>query len=504
MTLEMRGITKRFPGVLANDNVDFDVRPGEVHALLGENGAGKSTLMNVLSGLYHPDEGEIRLAGRAVRFHDPHEAIAHGIGMVHQHFMLVPTLTVADNIMLGAEVTRGGGVLDHAEARRRIAGLSKQYGLAVDPDATVGELPVGVQQRIEIVKALYRRADILLLDEPTAVLTPQESDDLFRVVRELAADGKAIVFITHKLREVFALADRITVLRGGRVVGTTTPTDATEASLAAMMVGRSVELRVTKTPAQPREPVLRVEGLVVGDDRGHRRVDGVSLEVRSGEVLGIAGVEGNGQTELIEALTGLRAPLGGRVQLNGRDVTGAPPRELFGAGLAHVPEDRHRYGLVLTYPLADNLVLSSYDRPPFARGFGIVWEAVRRFAERVVKEFDVRVPSVRTLAGHLSGGNQQKAVVGREFSREMRLLVAAQPTRGVDVGSTEFIHRRIVAARDAGTAVLLVSAELDEVLSLADRVAVIYGGRIVAERPTGQFTREEIGLLMTGAMATSS
>ena len=501
--LEMRGITKRFPGVVANEQVDFDLRVGEIHALLGENGAGKSTLMNILSGLYQPDEGEIVLGARPVRFESPHDAIAAGIGMVHQHFMLVPTLTVAENIMLGAEITFGPGLIDRATARRRILGLSIEYGLAVDPRALVGELPVGVQQRIEILKALFRDADILVLDEPTAVLTPGEAVDLFRVIRGLVAGPrpKSVVFISHKLREVLTLADRITVLRAGRVVGTTTPAEATEASLAAMMVGRPVLLRVDKGPARVGEPVLTVEGLTVRGDRGNVAVDGLSLEVRAGEIVGVAGVEGNGQTELVEALTGLRRAAAGRVLLDGRDLTNAPPRRLFEARLSHVPEDRQKHGLVLGYPVADNLVLSSYHRWPFTRGLSIVREQVLRFARRIVEEFDVRTPSVLTPVRNLSGGNQQKTVVGREFSRPMRLLIAAQPTRGLDIGSIEFIHRRIVQARDQGTAVLLVSAELDEVTALADRIAVVYRGRIAALRPTDELSREELGLLMAGAHA---
>jgi simple sugar transport system ATP-binding protein len=498
----MRGIVKRFPGVLANDRVDFDLRPGEVHALLGENGAGKSTLMNVLYGLYHADEGEVIVGGKPVRFQGPHEAIAAGVGMVHQHFMLVPTLTVAENIVLGAEVTRGP-LLDHQAAEAAIRDLSRQYGLEVDPHALVRDLPVGVQQRVEILKALYRRADILALDEPTAVLTPQEADDLFRVIRGLVARGKAVIFISHKLREVFAIADRITVLRGGKVVGHTTPREATEESLAAMMVGRAVALRVAKEPARPDGPVLSVSSLRVLNDLGGVAVDDLSLEVRAGEILGIAGVEGNGQTELVEAVTGLRRPVRGRIELLGSDVTRASPRDLFERGLAHVPEDRHKHGLVLTYPVDENLVLSTYYRPPFARGVARVFAEVLRFATSVIREFDVRTPSPRTPIGNLSGGNQQKAVVGRELVRKLRLLVAAQPTRGVDVGSTEFIHRRIVDARDGGAAVLLVSAELDEIMNLADRVAVLYQGRVVALRPTGEFTRAEIGLLMAGAREKS-
>ena len=497
--VEMRGITKRFPGVLANDSVDFDPRAGEVHALLGENGAGKSTLMNVLSGLYAPDAGEIIIGGKHVHFKGPSDAIARGIGMVHQHFMLVRTLTVAENIVLGAETLRAGMFLDHAEARRRISALAEQYGFGVDPSALVGDLPVGIQQRVEILKALYRQADVLLLDEPTAVLTPRESDDLFRVVRNLADDGKAVVLITHKLREVFAVADRITVLRDGRVVEQTTPNATTEQALATSMVGRPVLMRVTQTAGTPGPNVLRVEGLTVTGDRGVPAIADLALTVRQGEIVGIAGVEGNGQTELVEALTGLRAPVAGRVWLNDRDVTGASPRSLIEAGLSHIPEDRHKYGLVLTFPLDDNLVLSTYYQPPFASGPRRVVDAIRRFAERVVREFDIRTPSILTTIGTLSGGNQQKTVVGREFSRPMRLLIAAQPTRGLDVGSIEFIHARIIAARDAGTAVLLVSAELDEVLALSDRVAVLYRGKVVALRQTAEFSRDEVGLLMAGS-----
>ncbi len=497
--VEMRGITKRFPGVLANDGVDFDVRAGEVHALLGENGAGKSTLMNVLSGLYAPDAGEIIVNGKPVQFHGPDDAIARGIGMVHQHFMLVRTLTVAENIVLGAETLRAGVFLDHAEARRRIADLASQYGFAVDPGAIVGDLPVGLQQRVEILKALYRRADVLLLDEPTAVLTPRESDDLYRVVRSLAANGKSIVLITHKLREVFAAADRITVLRDGRVVERTAPNATNEQALATSMVGRSVLMRVTKTPGTPGPDVLRVEGLTVTNDRGAQAIADLALTVRAGEVVGIAGVEGNGQTELVEALTGLRSPISGHIWLNGRDLTGVSARTLIKAGLSHIPEDRHKFGLVLGFPVDDNLVLSTYYQAPFARGPRRIIEAIRAFARRVVQEFDIRTPSVLTRIGSLSGGNQQKAVVGREFSRPMRLLIAAQPTRGLDVGSIEFIHARIIAARDSGTAILLVSAELDEILALSDRVAVLYRGRLVAQRPAHEFTRDEIGLFMAGS-----
>jgi simple sugar transport system ATP-binding protein len=496
--LETINVTKRFPGVVANDRITFTLLPGEIHVLLGENGAGKTTLMNILYGLYHPDEGEVRLHGQPVRFNSPRDAIDHGIGMVHQHFMLVPTLTVAENVMLGMETVKRGVVLAEREAEARIAALARSYGFEIFPGALVANLPVGVQQRVEIVKALYRNATILILDEPTAVLAPQEAEELFGVMRRLARQGKSIIFITHKLKEVFAVADRITVLRHGRVVATTTPAEATEASLAALMVGRPVLLRVEKGPARPGPEVLRVEGLRVRSDRGTIAVDNLALRLRAGEILGIAGVEGNGQSELVEALTGLRPIEAGRVYLLDRDVTGAGPREIVQLGVAHVPEDRHKHGLVLSHPVADNLVLQSYYRPPFARGLLRVFRAIRDFALRLIREFDIRTPSPETPARNLSGGNQQKAVVAREFSRELRLLIAAQPTRGLDVGSTEFIHRKIVAARDAGVAVLLVSAELDEVMSLADRIAVMSRGQIVETVPAERASREELGLLMAG------
>jgi general nucleoside transport system ATP-binding protein len=497
-TLEMRGVTKRFPGVVATDHIDLRVEPGEIHALLGENGAGKSTLMNILYGLYQPDEGEILLDGAPVRFEGPRDAIAHRIGMVHQHFMLVPPLSVAENVMLGEESTRGP-LLDRGDAERRVRTLSERYGLAVDPEACVADLSVGVQQRVEIIKALYRGADILILDEPTAVLTPQEADELLGIMRELAAQGKSIIFITHKLREVLAVADRITVLRSGRVVGTTTPAEATRETLAAMMVGRPVLLRVEKGPARPEGAVLRVSDLRVLGDRRNVAVDGLSLDVRAGEIVGLAGVEGNGQSELVEALTGLREVVAGRVLLGERDLTHASPRDVFEAGVAHIPSDRHKYGLVLSQPVSENLVLSSYYQKPYARGIRRVFSAIARHAARLVRAFDIRTPSTQTPVGALSGGNQQKTVAAREFSREIRLLIAAQPTRGLDVGSMEFLHRRIVQARDQGVAVLLVSAELDEILSLADRVAVIYRGRIAGEMPTADATADALGLLMAGA-----
>ena len=501
--LSIRDLTKRFGPVLANDGIDLEIGPGEIHALLGENGAGKTTLMNVLFGLVEPDAGTILLRGEPYRPAGPSDAIRAGIGMVHQHFMLIPTFTVVENVVLGSEPT-GRLTLDLPTARADLATLSERFGLNVDPDALVRDLPVGVQQRVEILKALYRQADVLILDEPTAVLAPPEVEQLFEVMRGLAAGGRSIIFISHKLREVLSVADHVTVLRRGQVVGTVRPDDATEQSLATMMVGRPVDLVVEKAPATPREEILRVDGLRVLDQRGSVVVDGVDLTVRGGEIVGLAGVEGNGQTELVEALAGLRSVRDGRVTIVNADLTGASPRDLAEHGVSHIPEDRHRYGLVLAHSLADNLVLSRYDRQPFARWFRRMLDAVRQFAARLVAEYDVRTPSVRAQAATLSGGNQQKVVVARELSAEPRLLIAAQPTRGVDVGATELIHRRISAARDAGAAVLLISSELDELLAVADRLLVIYRGRITAELDTESVDREMLGLLIAGASRPSS
>jgi len=495
--LEVRNITKRFPGVLANDHISFTLEKGEIHAFLGENGAGKSTLMNILYGLYAPDEGEILIDGKPVTIRGSADAIRLGLGMVHQEYALVDTLTVAENIMLGTEMV-SGPLLDERRANERIAALAKEYGLSVPPAAMVEDLPVGVQQRVEILKALYRNADILILDEPTAVLTPQESEDLFRVMRSLVERGKSIIFISHKLKEVLSIADRITVLRRGKVVGTTTPGQADEHTLASMMVGRDVVLEVDKTEAKPGRPVLEVSRLQVEDDRGQLAVDGVSLEVHAGEILGIAGVQGNGQTELVEAINGLRAIVGGSVRVAGTDTTGASPRRITELGVAYIPEDRKGTGLVLAYPVADNMVLSTYYRPPFARGLRVDAEQIEQRATTLVKEFDVRTPSIWTRASSLSGGNQQKVIVAREFSRPIKLLIASQPTRGIDVGSIEFIHRSIIRQRDEGVAVLLVSAELDEVLALSDRIAVMFHGKLIAVLPRSEASRERLGLLMAG------
>ncbi len=504
IVLEARGITKHFPGVIANDNVSLMLRKGEILALLGENGAGKSTLMNILYGLYHQDAGEILVNGQPARIESPHEAIDLGIGMVHQHFQLIPVMTVAENVMLGAEALRGGMFLDREKAIGQIRTISRQYGLDVDPGALIADLPVGAQQRVEIIKALYRNADTLILDEPTAVLTPQESDDLFRVMRTLTDQGKSIIFITHKLREVLTVADRIVVLRDGKVVGETTPAQADEQRLAAMMVGRDVLLHVDKALARPTSIVLDVQNLQVLDDRQHKAVAGVDFQVRAGEILGIAGVQGNGQTELVAALTGLRKPVDGSIRMLGHNITGASPREISELGVAHIPEDRQREGLVTSYPLTDNSVLEMYYQEPFAHGVFSDERAIQEHAQKLVKEFDVRTPSVHIPVSSLSGGNQQKLIVAREFTRPIKLLIASQPTRGIDVGSIEFIHQQIVRKRDEGAAVLVVSAELDEIMSLSDRIAVLYRGRIIATLHAGEVTRKDLGLLMAGGTPAES
>jgi general nucleoside transport system ATP-binding protein len=494
--LEMRGITKRYPGVLANDGIDLDVRPGEIHALLGENGAGKTTLMNILYGLAVPDDGEILLDGTAVEIQSPHDAIAHRISMVHQHFMLVPVLSVSENILLGEEPMAGPIFLDRGGAHRRIRELGKSFGWEIDPDQRVGSLSVGWQQRVEILKALYRNARILVLDEPTAVLTPQETKEIFAVLRKLRAEGYAIIFISHKLYEVLDIADRITVIRRGRVVGSREPAATNEAELAEMMVGREVNLTVDRGESHPGEVVLRIEQLRVKDDRGSEVVQGVDLEVKSGEILGVAGVAGNGQDELVEAIVGLRRPSAGRIELAGHDVTHLGARQRHRLGVGFVPADRHRFGMVLSFPLTDNFILTDYYEPPYARGIIRNEAAIEERANRGIRDFDVRTPSAAVSGGTLSGGNQQKLIVAREFEGEQRLLVLDQPTRGLDVGSIEFIHRQAIAKRDAGTAILLVSAELDEVLEVSDRIAVMYRGQIVGIRDGRTADKNEIGILM--------
>ncbi len=629
--LEARNVTKRFPGVLANDRVSFSLNEGEILAFLGENGAGKSTLMNILYGLYSQDEGEVEVRQRPVEINDPNDAIELGIGMVHQHFQLVPVFTVAENIVMGTEPTRfsfswktmgiaggasallfflggmltldhpllwlraafaagaavaalyglfvflgylsrllafklyfplvtiGSGLLfffspiivglwtvlvgakdfdalslvpstvdasripllvsltllfaivsypmlrvvttalDRRTAARRIRELSDQYGLVVDPDAVIEDIPVGVQQRVEIIKTLYREAEILILDEPTAVLTPQETEELFEIMRGLVAQGKSIIFITHKLKEVMTIADRVVVLRNGRVVGETTPAETSEEELAEMMVGREVALVVDKGPASPADVVLEVSNLTADDQRNQPALRGVDLFVRAGEVLGVAGVQGNGQTELVEVLTGLRQATGGSVHILGQEMTNAKPRAITELGVAHIPEDRQRDGLVLSFPIYDNLILQTYYEPPFAQRAGLQFDQVYKYAGRVSEEFDVRTPSIALPAQNLSGGNQQKVIVAREFSRPIKLLIAAQPTRGLDVGSIEYIHKRLIQKRDEGVAVLLVSVELDEIMAVSDRIAVMYEGKIVGTVDADKISREELGLLMAGA-----
>ena len=562
--LELRGITKRFPGVLANDQINLTLEEGEIHTLLGENGAGKTTLMNILYGLYLPDEGEVFIHGQPVKFQSPSDAIHAGIGMVHQHFMLVPVFTVAENVMLGIESIKAtfnlkklyvalaaslvfsllnflispvvhiifgnplfffaflyyivvgllcapiglglfwvlaktiGGFLNQTISANRIRQISEQYGLAVDPYTYVKDLPVGVQQRVEIIKLLYRNANILIFDEPTAVLTPQEADDLFMILRALVKEGKSIIFITHKLREVVEIADRITVLRLGKVVGTTRPEEADQKKLASMMVGRDVDLELRKLPCNLCDLVLEVADLVVADNRKQVMVDGVSFEVRGGEVLGVAGVQGNGQTELVESLTGLRTPAQGKITLLGHDISKATPREITELGSAHIPEDRQRDGLILPFPVMENLILNTYYLPPFARRNVINWNIALNQSDDLVQKFDIRTPSALTAVSSLSGGNQQKVIVARELSRPIHLLIASQPTRGLDVGSIEYIHKQILKKRDEGVAVLLVSPELDEVLQLSDRVAVMYRGKILTILPIQEVTKEKVGLWMAG------
>jgi ABC-type uncharacterized transport system ATPase subunit len=496
LVLEMRGIRKEFPGVVANDNVELDVRRGEVHALLGENGAGKSTLMNILYGLYRPDAGEILLHGKPVSFTSARDAISAGIGMVHQHFMLIPVMTVAENIVLGVE-PRHGLLLDERGAERRVRELSQRFGLVVDPTALISEITVGQEQRVEILKALYRGADILILDEPTAVLTPQEAHELFAIVNSLKADGKSIIFISHKLKEVLEIADRITVLRRGKTIETVPREGATEESLARAMVGREVLLRVEKSQAQPGDVLLRVENLQVSDDRGIEKIRGISFDVRAGEIVGIAGVDGNGQTELIEAITGLRKIDSGTIQVAGRELHQASARRMLDAGVGHIPEDRQRRGLVLEFSIAENIALHDYASPPDAKWGWLFPKRLVQRARRLIKEFDVRGGGPLTRAGGLSGGNQQKVVLAREIARDPKVLIAAQPTRGLDVGAIEFVHRRIVTERDEGRAVLLVSLELDEVVSLSDRILVVYEGELVGEH-SGDVSEEQIGLEMLG------
>lgn len=496
MKLELRGITKRFGSFTANDSIDLTVQPGEVHALLGENGAGKSTLMNVLYGLYQPEEGQILLDDEPVAFSGPGEAMAAGIGMVHQHFMLIPVFTVAENLMLGNEPTKAAGVLNLNEARAKVREISDRFGFDIDPDAKVEDLPVGAQQRVEIIKALSRDAKVLVLDEPTAVLTPQETDELIAIMRQLRDSGTSIVFITHKLREVREIADRITVIRRGKIVGTADPSESNE-ELAAKMVGRAVDLSVDKNPPKLGEATFQVENLTVFDANGHRQVDDLSFEVREGEILVIAGVQGNGQTELTEAILGLQPRVTGSIRLDGKELVGQSVKRTLDAGLGFVPEDRTVDGIVGEFTIAENMILDRYDRPPFAKGLALNFSAIDEFAARSVEEFDVRTPTTQTPAGRLSGGNQQKVVLARELGRELRMFIASQPTRGLDVGSIEFVHEQIVRVRDSGIPVIIVSTELDEVVELADRIMVMVKGKSMGIVPPTT-SRETLGQMMAG------
>lgn len=499
MKLELRGITKRFPGVVANDSVNLKLQTGEVLGLIGENGAGKSTLMNVLYGLYKPDQGQIVVDDLDTQFLSPADAIASGIGMVHQHFMLVPVFTVAENVVLGIEPTGRYGTLDIDKARSMVLEISDRYHLNLDPDAIIEDLPVGVQQRVEIVKVLLRDAQIVVFDEPTAVLTPSEIIEFFGIVKTLIDAGRGVVFITHKLKEALAVSDRIVVMRRGQVVGEVVPSKASESEIAEMMVGRAVQLVVEKKPAQPGKVVFSVQGLQVVDPNGRALVQEVSFEVREGEIVGIAGVQGNGQTELVEALTGLRKSSAGVVTLDGVDITDASPRRRHEMGIAHIPEDRLRQGLIGGLTISENLVLTRYHDEEFSSGMMMHWDNARRVSAELVEKYDIRTPSGEMLANTLSGGNQQKVIVARELSRDLRLTIASQPTRGVDVGSIEYIHERIVEERDSRTAILIVSTELDEVMTLADRLLVMYRGRIVASVDPRITSAMDVGLFMAGS-----
>ena len=497
LALEATGISKTFGSVKANDQINLEIKKGKIHALLGENGAGKSTLVNILFGLYKADSGIVKVDGETVDLGRPKDAIDRGIGMVHQHFQLVPVLTVAENIVLGNEPSNKASVIDIENAKVKVKELAEKYQLDVDTEATVEDLPVGTQQRVEILRSLYREANILILDEPTAVLTPQETDHLLQVLKKLASQGVAIIFITHKLREVLEVADEVTVMRNGQVVGSTTPDETDESGLAEMMVGRSVVLRVSKETASPEATVLEVKNLCVQDDRGLLAVNGLSLEVRSGEIFGIAGVEGNGQRELVETITGLRTTDAGEILIGDTSITESSPRQISELGVAHIPEDREKHGLIGAHSVADNLILNRYYKPPFSNRGIRQQKAIANYAKEMVEKFDIRTPSIETPSSSLSGGNKQKAIAAREFSHNAKLLVASQPTRGIDVGSIEFVHQQLISQRDQGLAVLLVSAELDEILSLSDRIGVIYRGQLVVTENATDLTRNRIGRIMT-------
>ncbi|MBL5767730.1 heme ABC transporter ATP-binding protein [Heyndrickxia sporothermodurans] len=496
--IEMLGIRKEFPGIVANDNITLQVKKGEIHALLGENGAGKSTLMNVLFGLYQPEKGEIRVNGKSVKITNPNIANDLGIGMVHQHFMLVDTFTVTENIILGKE-PKSGGTIDIKKAEKEVQEISQRYGLAVNPKAKIADISVGMQQRVEILKTLYRGAEIIIFDEPTAVLTLQEITELIQIMKTLIKEGKSIILITHKLKEIMEVCDQVTVIRKGKGIGTVSVKETNPNELANLMVGREVVFKTVKKEASPKENVLEIKDLVVKDTRGIESIKSLNLNVRAGEIVGIAGVDGNGQTELIEAITGLRKSESGSIKLNGKEVRNLKPRKITEAGVGHIPEDRHKHGLVLDFPIGENIVLQTYYQKPYSKGGILNFKQIYNKASKIIQEFDVRTPSEYTLARSLSGGNQQKAIIGREVDRNPDLLIAAQPTRGLDVGAIEFIHKRLIEQRDNGKAVLLISFELDEILNVSDRVAVIYEGKIVAVVDPKVTTEQELGLLMAGS-----
>ncbi len=496
--LELKGITKRFGNLIANDHIDLFLNPGEVLALLGENGAGKTTLMNILYGLYTPDEGEIFINGEKIHIEGPQDAIDHGIGMVHQHFMLVPVFTVTENVMLGAETTEYGTFLKRKQVKSEIETISKNYGLIVDPDSKIEDLSVGVQQRVEIIKILYRKAEILIFDEPTAVLTPQEVVDFFVVIRGLIKQGKSIIFITHKLKEVLEISDRVNVLRNGKLVGTADPKKISEADLANMMVGREVFLNAKITEKKVGEKALEVKNLTVLNDRHYPAVNNISFDIRSGEIFGLAGVQGNGQNELVEALFGLRPKADGKVLFQGQDITEDTPRSIHNLGIGYVPEDRQQDGLILQMPVFNNLVMNSYYKQPFSRGIALQREIIKNYAGKRVKEFDIRPPNIELKTGSLSGGNQQKVIIARELSQNIQLLIASQPTRGLDVGSIEYIHSQLLKKRLEGCAILLFSTELEEIMNLSDRIGVIYRGELISILNSKEATREKLGLLMAG------
>ncbi len=495
--IEMIGITKLFPGTIANDNVNFDLRKSETHVLLGENGAGKTTLMNVLYGLYQPEKGKIKIKGQEVKLNSPNDAIKLGVGMVHQHFMLVHNFTVTENIILGSEI-KAGIKLDLAKAREEVKALADKYGFKIDPDAVIEDISVGQQQKVEILKALYRGAEILILDEPTAVLTPQEIDELGQIIKNLEAEGKSVILITHKLKEVMSMSDRVTIIRRGKVTGTVNTKETNIDQLAELMVGRKVNLVVDKKEAKVGDAILKIKDVTANDHRGLAAVNNLSLEVRSGEILGIAGVDGNGQSELIEVLTGLRKAVKGEITLSGKDIFGKTPREISDSGLAHIPEDRHKRGLILKFSLFENAVLGKYHHKQFSKGMKMKYEAIKDHCRKLVEEFDVRTPSIDVHVGALSGGNQQKLIAAREISKNPDLVIAAQPTRGLDVGAIEYIHKRLVQERDNGKGVLLVSLELDEVLALSDRIAVMYDGEIVGILDRKDANEQKLGILMAG------